>query len=146
MELEFREGNSNDKEWIYSLYVLTMKTHIDKTWGWNEEFQSNLFNSDLHPTKFEIVSIEGVNVGVFLVIEKVDHLWLEMLLICPDKQNKGIGKLLINKLIESSKILKLSLRLSVIKANPVLSFYEKLGFSIYDEDEEFYKLEWEPNG
>ncbi len=142
MKLEFRDGIDNDKEWIFSLYVLTMKVYIERTWGWNDEFQKNIFNSNLHPTKFEIVSINNENVGVFLAIEERDHLWLEMLLIYPDRQNKGIGKFIVNKLKKKSIDLKLPLRLSVIKVNPVISFYEKLGFSVYDEDSDYYKLEF----
>jgi len=141
MELEFRDGIDNDKEWIFSLYVLTMKVHIERTWGWDDEFQKNIFRSNLHPTKFEIVSIKNANVAAFLAVEENDHLWLEMLLVYPDRQNEGIGKLIVNKLKKKSIDLKLPLRLSVIKVNPVISFYEKLGFLVYDENPDVYKLE-----
>ena len=145
MELEFRNGIIEDKEWIFSLYVLTMKIHIEKTWGWNENFQRNVFNSNLHPTKFQIVSIDGVVVGVYLMVEKNDHLWLEMLLVYPEKQNTRIGTLIVDKLKKKSIDLMLPLKLSVIKVNPVISFYEKMGFTINSEDQDFYNLEWKAN-
>jgi len=142
MELEFRKGNNKDREWLFSLYSLTMKPHIEKTWGWNEEYQNDVFSTNLHPSKFIIISNIGVNVGAYLVDIDDDKLWLEMLLVKPEKQNKGIGSSIISRLKEQSVQMKLPLKLSVIKSNPVLPFYSELGFSVYDEDSDFFKMEW----
>jgi len=132
MDLEFRKGNDKDRKWLFSLYSITMRPHIEKTWGWNENYQNDIFNTNLHPNKFVIVKSGNADVGAYLVIIENEKLWLEMLLIKPENQNKGIGSSIISKLKKQSAHMKRPLKLDVIKANPVLPFYSHLGFTIYD--------------
>jgi len=145
MNLHTRNGIILDKEWLYSLYCITMKTHVEKTWGWDEDFQKNAFETHLRPDRFHIVMKSSIDAGAYLIYDKGDHLWLEMLLVNPELQNQGIGSWVIRKLQNKSKQANIPLKLSVIKVNPVQSFYKSLGFSIYDEDDSFYKMEWSHN-
>ncbi len=142
MNLQTRNGINLDKEWLYTLYCTTMKTYVEKTWGWDEDFQKNAFETHLLPERFHIVMKSSIDVGAYLIYDKGDHVWLEMLLINPEMQNQGIGSWIIHKLQNKSKEANKPLQLSVIKVNPVQSFYDGLGFSIYDEDDSFYYMEW----
>lgn len=126
---------------MFSLYCETLRSCIDKTWGWDEEFQQKWFSENLSPEKFEIVVLNGNNVGGYCLQDRGDHFYLEMLLLHPEYQSMGIGKSLMQGIIKAAASKNLKLKLSVIKANPVKPFYEKLGFVQYDEDSAFYRLE-----
>jgi GNAT superfamily N-acetyltransferase len=137
-----RKGNTDNRLWLYELYCLTLRPAIERTWGWDNDFQFNLFSEHLKPENFEILLIGNKPIGGFYVIEKDDHFWLEMLLIHPSHQRKGIGKRILQRIQTTSSSKNKKIKLCIIKANPVRPFYEKLGFRVYDEDEVFYQMVW----
>lgn len=140
--MQIRQGSKSDEGWLYQLYCATMRVHIEKTWGWDEQFQRNGFIKHLSPEKFKIVVVKGNDAGAYLVTEEEDHFWLEMLLISPTNQNQGIGIRIINRLKNESRKSHKPLKLSVIKVNPAKQFYLRLGFEVYEQDDAFYKMEW----
>ena len=119
-----------------------MKPCIEATWGWNEDFQVSGFSLNLAPSTFRIIIIDDQDIGGFCLKEKNDHFYLEIILINSIHQKKGIGKSVMNHMMGIAKNKNLPLKLSVIKKNIVKEFYEKLGFLQYDEDDEFYRMEW----
>ena len=145
MDFRSRQGVIADKEWLYKLYYSTMHKYIEQTWGWDEEFQRNGFQTNLHPTKFRIVIVNDDDVATYLVNEEDNHYWLEMLLVSNKMQGKGLGTAIIKKLqSQSEKDCKL-LKLSVLKVNPAKEFYSRLGFCVYDQDRSFFKMKWAYN-
>ena len=118
-----------------------MKGYIEQTWGWSDEFQQHGFETNLKPEYFTIVADEGIDVGAFLIVNKEDYLWLEMLLVDRRKQKKGIGTWVMEGIIKESTKCNLPIKLSVIRVNPAKSFYLGLGFSVYEEDDSFFRLE-----
>lgn len=141
-EFQLMDGKTSDKEWLYNLYQNAMKPCIKATWGWNEEFQSNGFDNNLKPTDWKIIKNGLERIGGFVLKESTDHLWLEMIIIKPEYQQKGVGRRVLTYIQSIAKEKSLPLRLSIIKANLVRPFYLKLGFCQYDEDDSFYKMQW----
>lgn len=139
---QIRNGEQRDQEWLYDLYCKTMKPCIEATWGWDESFQRKEFCENLSPTKWKIISAGHKEFGGFVLNQNDDHFWLEMIIIKPEYQQKGIGRRVIEYLQDTARKKSLPLKLSVIKANPVKPFYQKLDFKQFDEDDAFYKLEW----
>lgn len=137
-----RTGQASDNDWLFSLYCQALRPAIEKTWGWDEVFQRNNFSTHLSPEKFDIMVLEGKPIGGFMMDERKDYLWLEMLLINPDYQRKGIGSKVMKQLQQEAITQNKPLKLSVIKANPVKPFYEKLGFMVEAEDKAFFQLIW----
>ena len=78
-----------------------------------------------HPVGFAAYSLTDKNNLVY----KIHKLY-----VLPDQQGKGTGKMLINYIAtvagaEGGKILELN----VNRGNPAFNFYQKMGFSIYQE-------------
>ena len=141
---QIRNGEQRDQEWLYDLYCKTMKPRIEATWGWNESFQRIGFCENLNPTRWKIISSDNEEVGGFVLTQNDGHFWLEMIIVKPEYQRKGIGKRIIKYLQDIARKKPFPLKLSVIKANPVKPFYLKLGFKQFDDDGAFYKLVWNP--
>ncbi len=145
MDIQTRPATNEDGIWLYKLYRLTLYDAIDRTWGWNDEFQEKAFNDQLHPLKFQVIEQNSNTIGAYLVTEKPDHYWLEMLLICSQYQQQGYGRATMKKLQLIAEQKAMPLKLSVIKANPVMDFYLRLGFKVYDQSDEFFELSWNAN-
>lgn len=142
MKFELRQGLISDGEWLYQLYRLTMRSYIEETWGWDEAFHINGFKTNLHPTKFKIVIVEGINVGAYIINNEPDHYWLEMIFISPKVQKHGLGSSIINNLQKESKKNGKPLKLSVLRVNPAKEFYSRFGFHVYDKNEDTFKMVW----
>ena len=145
MDFAIRQGVIADEEWLYKLYSSTMRAYIEQTWGWDEEFQRNGFQANLHPTKFQIVIVNDADVGAYLVNEEDSHYWLEMLLVSSEMQGKGLGTSIVNKIQAETEKVGKPIKLSVLKVNPAKEFYSRLGFCVFDQDESFFKMEWAYN-
>ena len=57
------------------------------------------------------------------------------------KKNKGIGTDILNNLLIKNKQKGLKTKLKVFKNSPAKKLYERLGFSVYGENESHYQME-----
>lgn len=99
--------------------------------AYSDEQMAIRFNTS---TNF-VAEEDGVLMGYAFFSYKSDgRLYLESIYIDPDHQGKGVGKLLIRTGI--SKFPKAEiLTLTVYRGNSNVSFYEKLGFEVINENE-----------
>ncbi len=142
--INFRKAEKSDMDWLYETFKATMSDYIEKTWGWNELFQQHGFYDNLPPSSFIIATTSAEDVGAYSILEKNDHLWLEMVIVPFLHQGKGLGRTLVEKAQQSAKEKQKPLRLSVLKINPARDFYLHLGFESNGEDTWSSKMEWNP--
>lgn len=142
MHDELRHGSMQDRDWLYSLYCRTMRPYVEPSWGWDEEMQSRGFDEQLGAENFRIVAIEGSDIGGFCLKHKEDCVWLDMLLIEPSQQCRGIGGLVMKHIHTLAKSKNFPVRLCSIKTNPATDFYRHLGYTEYKEDATLSYLEW----
>lgn len=144
MELTERWATDSDRSWLWDIYQDLLKPCITSQWGWDEEFQQQLFKTDLPLHEFVIHSKSGIDVAASLVRNELDHYYVKMLLVVEEFQSMGIGRFLIERLISKAQQDTKSIRLSVIKTNDVTGFYEKLGFIRTGEDDCSTKYRYAP--
>jgi len=72
----------------------------------------------------------GENIGAISVERHADFIELSQLFILPQHQNKGIGTSLVRTLALEARQGGMPLRLRVLKSNPALCLYERLGFRV----------------
>jgi len=137
-----RKATKADMAWLYATFKTTMQDYIEKTWGWNELFQQHGFLDILPASSFLILREDDMDVGACSILEKRDHLWLEMVLVVPAYQKRGLGGELVRHAQSIATQKHKPLRLSVLKVNPAQDFYKHQGFSHFDEDDWSLKFEW----
>lgn len=140
----FRKAARSDMDWLYATFKRTMQDFIEKTWGWNELFQQHGFLENLPPGSFVILRDSGEDVGACSIVEKSDHLWLEMVLVVPEHQGRGLGGELVRHAQGFATQKRKPLRLSVLRINPAQHFYTHQGFTHYADDDWSLKLQWAP--
>lgn len=87
----------------------------------------------------EIIMSDGADVGWLQKSIQGDALYLEQIFIDAASQNRGIGTGIINLLIDKAKRDGRPVTLGVVKTNPALRLYERLGFRItHEDDRKFY--------
>lgn len=140
-----RQSSAEDAPIFYDVINQTMREFIILTWGaWDEErVQREAEQKSLDP-KAQIIQVDGVSAGVFVVERCLTHIQLEQIYLLPKYQQMGIGTALLNSLIAEAKQFQIPVCLRVMVVNPAKSFYERLGFVTTEATAEFFFMEKEP--
>lgn len=100
--------------------------HIKSNWHNKENLKKQLNSNSI---LFNMIEIDNVSIGIITVKIKDKHFHISRLYILPEFQGKGIGKYVINQLIDKYKIDKITLDVEVSNQNAI-NFYKNLGFNI----------------
>ena len=104
-----------------------------------EMYYNNLKN---YLGEYNIIVINNKDIGVFAVDESYKgESYISEISLNKEYQNKGIGTDILNNLLIKNKQKGLKTKLKVFKNSPAKKLYERLGFSVYGENESHYQME-----
>ncbi len=134
MNIQTRPTRNSDYQWLLELHHTVYRDLITLEFGyWDEDEELGLFRKAWESKPIEILMLDEKNVGMFIVEEHSDHLWLDEIQIDPSYQHQGIGTEVIGQLIVRARARHLPLRLRVLHVNQgACRLYQKLGFRQID--------------
>ena len=91
-----------------------------------------------------IIVTDGFDVGWVNVRREETRIEIYDIYIQPEHQNKGIGSLVVQEIIEEARRKSVVFALVVLKVNPARRFYEKLGMICMGENQTHYFMELTP--
>jgi ribosomal protein S18 acetylase RimI-like enzyme len=129
-----RPATADDHDFVQRLLLTTSKEYVEQTWGWTDEIQQ-LVNQDFErwfnpPASGQIVQVDGRDIGYIKVADHEDGVLLDMVLLDPAYQNRGLGTALIAPVVEEAHAHGQAVVLQVLKVNPSKRLYERLGFVV----------------
>ena len=134
MTYVYRKAEEADREAIYQLYRLVMRSFIYDIWGWDEQWQQADFSTHFDPRGVTLAFQEYQLAGYSHVENQGSQLFVRMIVVHPHHQRKGIGRKLLELVIASAGEQSKSIGLEVFKINGVArAFYERHGFDMADE-------------
>lgn len=139
--LTFRAATEADVPFLLELRRQTMSEHlrlsgIEPSESERRERVLASFESA------EIILLSGTPVGLLKVVRSPESWDLVQIQILPEKQGRGFGSTILKKLLADAVQARVSVTLSVLKANPARQLYERLGFRIVGENEQAYDMEF----
>jgi ribosomal protein S18 acetylase RimI-like enzyme len=140
-DLTLRKASMADYEFLYRLHKDALKPYIEKTWGWEEEWQIKHFREHFDPAIRKIIQVQGEDIGCISVQDQGDSLFIAYIAILPTYQRRGIGTYLIRNIIQEAEKRKIPIRIQTLKVNPARELYERLGFRITGSTETHYLME-----
>jgi len=129
----FRPATEADMDFLYALHVATMKEYVDKTWGWDDAFQRSAFWKNFIPDDVQIITHAGNDIGMLSFVERKEDLFLRSIEIHPTHQHRGIGTRIIQQVVHDAALKSKPTSLRVLKVNPAMRLYERLGFLEIEE-------------
>lgn len=124
-----RPATAADKALIAALHARCYREVVVAQFGgWDEKLQQGFFEKKWDPARYEIVTVQGTDVGAVAVRRHPDHVFLTELLIDPAFQNQGLGTELVRQILAEAAADGLPLRLQVLRKNRARRLYERLGF------------------
>lgn len=116
-----------------------MKAYAERAWGtWDGR-------ADFDPEFDQVIQCLGADIGLIGIQRRTDHWFLDKLYVMPDYQNRGIGSLLVRRVIADAKAARTVLRLTVLEGNPARRFYERHGFILTHTLPPRHHMKWRPS-
>ena len=139
--IHLRPTTELDSDFCYKVKKDALGDYVAQVWGWDEEFQRNFHRRDFELARPDVVIYQSADIGTFEVIEHSDHLHIGEFYILPLFQRRGIGAILLERVLQDATNKCLPVRLEVLKVNPAQSFYKRHGFIISGQKEHHFLME-----
>ncbi|MGZ0020533.1 GNAT family N-acetyltransferase [Nitrosomonas sp. wSCUT-2] len=135
MNIHRRPAQNSDYDWLLRLHHSVYRHLIVKEFGyWDEDEELELFTEAWQTQKIQILLRNNQRVGMLMILEETERLWLDEIQIDPQFQNQGIGTTVIGELIATSRHRQLPVHLRVLRANRgAQRLYRRLGFRRIEE-------------
>jgi len=154
MTISLRPFRPDDQEFLYQLYAGT-RLHEIAGFGWpaaqQEMFLRMQFNAQYRSyeaaygrAEHQIVEQDGNPVGRIMVLWEKDFALLVDIALLAEHRGRTIGGELLRELIQKCARKRVPLRLQVLKTNPALRLYQRLGFAAPGEDQMYIRMERQP--
>jgi GNAT superfamily N-acetyltransferase len=128
-----RPARPEDLDYCARLYFEGMGGII-KELNLNMDTHAAGFRKSWDVTQVRIITLGGTDIGWLQSFVKDDALFLGQLFVDGALRRQGIGSEVIKGLIEEAARAGQALTLGVVKINPALRLYERLGFRTTHED------------
>ena len=133
-----RPARPEDFDYCARLYFEGMKNTIKELTP-DMDGQIAGFRQRWEVTQVRIVTLDQADIGWLQSFVKDDALFLGQLFVDRTLRGRGIGTQLVKDLIEEASRAGWGVTLGVVKTNPALRLYERLGFRTTHQDErKFY--------
>ena len=144
MLIALRPALLEDFEYCRRLYFVGMSS-IMKELNLDEAAQAVSFPQQWVLSEVRIITLDDSDIGWLQSGTREDGFFVAQLFVDTPFQGRGIGSKVMHRLIGEAAQLRQPVRLSVVKINPALRLYERLGFRITHEDERKFYMKRDPD-
>jgi ribosomal protein S18 acetylase RimI-like enzyme len=143
MRIAVRPAHTEDFDFCADLYFNEMDRTIREL---NLDLAKQVANlrQRWDPLQVRIITLDGADIGWVQSMTEGDALFLGQLFVAPAYQGRGIGTMIVQRLIEEAGCDRRAVTLGVVKTNPALRLYERLGFRTTHEDERKFYMRRNP--
>ena len=153
--LALRPVAPEDEEFLFGVYMSTRERELAQAeWGegqkeqfvrWQFGLQRREYDARFPQAEYDVILVDGRPAGRIWVGGDGTQIRLLDIALLPEFQNRGVGKLLLRRLIERAREAGLPLRHMVFVLNDdAHRFYERLGFAVIDDHGAYKHMEWRP--
>ena len=133
MQPALRPGRPEDFDYCARLYFEGMD-NIIKELNLNMDAQVAAFRQRWDVGQVRIITLDGTDIGWLQSFVQDNALFVGQLFVDGALRRRGIGTEVVKGLIEEAARAGRAVTLGVVKTNPALRLYERLGFRTTHED------------
>ncbi|MGH9445427.1 MAG: GNAT family N-acetyltransferase [Terriglobia bacterium] len=150
--ISLRSEQPEDQDMVRSIYASTRTAEMDVA-PWTDDqkeaflnmqfrLQTAHFRRNYPDASFDIILENGAPVGRLYVAREVDEVCILDIAVLPDYRGKGIGTLIVRRLMVEASDRGAPLRLHVERNNRALRLYDRLGFQVITGGPVYLEMEW----
>ncbi len=149
-----RPVTPQDDEFLVSLYATTRADELNQVqWAegqkeqfvrWQFDMQRREYQARYPDAEYDVILIDELGAGRIWIGEDEEQIRLLDIAILTGFRNRGLGTLLLKRLIAEAKLAGKPLRHMVfVLNNDAHRFYERLGFVIIEDLGAYKHMEWQ---
>jgi ribosomal protein S18 acetylase RimI-like enzyme len=154
-ELSFRLITEKDLNFLLRLYKTTREDELAMVIDWSDGQKNSFLDQQFYAQHsyyikqfrqaiFQIVMLDMMDVGRLYIDKREDEIRIIDIALLPEFRNKGIGRRLMNGILNEGTKLGLPVRIHVESNNPAMRLYKRLGFSKIGDTGVYHLMEWIP--
>jgi len=140
-EIHYRKASQNDIDFLLDLRTKTMNEHYANS-SLPTDRASTLQRVLYQFEKANIILFNNEPIGLLKIDKSKNPIEVLQLQIDPGQQGKGLGKTILQSILEEASSAGKKVSLSVLKSNKAQHLYSSLGFKAVGEDEHSYFMEF----
>lgn len=145
MDLVLRPATPEDEPWARELNAAAYRPVIEQQFGfWDHPEQQRQFSDKWAQGQYQIICLEGAAVGVLWVAFETEQVFINEILIVPERQGLGIGTQLVRDVLREADARDLPVRLRALIRNRARALYERLGFTVDAVTATHFLMTWTP--
>ncbi|MES0881762.1 GNAT family N-acetyltransferase [Roseibium sp. SCP14] len=138
-----RTAVPSDYSFCRKLYIETIFPLLEALDRLDRQRAEAAFKRYFKCNEVSLVIIDDDVVGWIQVSEEAAQINLDQVYLLSSHRNRGLGTLLIRDVMKKAASKGKPLHLSMIKGNPAITLYQRLGFAFCGEDEIKFHMQWE---
>lgn len=124
-----RPAADADFEFFFRLHKQTLGPYVEQVWGWVDEDQRVYLQRTIDVDETQVVVVDGVDVGRLNVGHLAGDVYLGLIEIAPEQQNRGVGARVLRSVLDCAFADGKSVQLHVLDVNAgTCRLYRRLGF------------------
>lgn len=154
MPVSLRPIHPDDEDFLYELFCQTAGDGLNgldpgpRNAILRMQFTAQLqtYSAEFPKADHQIIMLDGRGIGRVLVERtEAEHRGVDIALL-PEYRSGGIGTMLIQELLDEAAGAGKPFRISVVRSNPALHLYARLGFKTTGDSLTHFMLEWAAEG
>lgn len=138
MPVDLRPADAGDFDYCAALYFAEMEGIIRQL-NLDRAAHAAGLRQRWDVAQVRMITLDGADIGWLQSMTRDDALFLGQLFVEAGFQRRGIGTQVMHRLIDEAARSGQAVTLGVVKTNPALRLYQRLGFRItHDDDRKFY--------
>lgn len=110
---------------------------------WQFDLQRREYDTRFPNAEYDVILVDDQAAGRIWIGRDAEEIHLLDIVVLPEFQNRGVGRALLNSLIDEARQTGKALRHYVFVMNTdALRFYERLGFVVIEEIGAYKRMEW----
>lgn len=151
-EVTFRPAGPEDTEFLFRVYATTREQELGVT-GWPEaqktaflrmqfDVQHRAYHAEYSTAHYLVVLSGGAPIGRLYLDRRERELAIIDIALLPEHRGRGVGRSILEGVLDEAAASGKSVRLEVEPWNPALRLYERLGFRKVGEHPVRLFMEW----
>ena len=136
--IQVKPVSNSEFEALFDFVKQGIFIHVDKTFGWDDDFQRQRLINDYHPSWFHWIYHKSERVGLVCFKPYGNAYHVHLLIIFPQYQDQSLGKKVMSRIHEKAhQEQRNQITLSSFRSNiRAISLYQSLGYQIVDDNDE----------
>ena len=136
-----RPALPEDAEFACDVKLHGLRPHVEAFAPWHEERQRESFLAHYDHRTTRIIQRGGEDVGVLRVLDRGAQVHLAEIYLRPEARNVGLGSRVVRDVVGDAHARGRGVTLQLLRTNPVVRLYQRLGFRISGETHTHFLME-----